>query len=208
MLITRTHLKTAAMALFVTAALAGCGDSDDVASTPTTASTPASTPPVTFEQEPAADPSKPASKKDAAWAEKLCTAMVGRVSAIRPPTVAASSPEATLKSLTGFFTSVVEEQGSQLSTLEDIGPPPEAKAKQEWQKTVDELRSVRKDVSGVVDGLEESSATSEAEVTKLIASLQTQLATLGSYRGPIKSLYASKTVGQALLAEPACEKVS
>lgn len=212
-MITRTTLKSAAAALFLTAALTGCGDSsDDQAAAPatsaTTATTPGTTPDVTFEQQPQADPSKPAGKKETAWAAKLCTALVGSVESVKPPTVAASTPEATLKSLTTFFESVVDQQDVQLKTLEDVGPPPTNKAEGEWQKAIDQLKSIRGDVNGVVDGLKGSKATSEADITKLITSLQGQLKSLGSYSGPIKELFASETVGQALLAEPACQKVA
>ena len=134
--------------------------------------------------------------------------MVGRVSAIKPPSVDTSSPEATLASLTAFFTDVVKEQGSQLKTLQDVGPPPGNKAEKEWRKSIDELRGVQDDVSKVVSDLKGTSAANEEDVSAIIAKLGTQMKSLSSYGGPVAALFGNATIGPALKSEPACDKVS
>ncbi|MDO9354557.1 MAG: hypothetical protein Q7T55_12730 [Solirubrobacteraceae bacterium] len=212
--------KSAVAAIIAAAALSGCGDSDkDVAVAPggtsaesatatTGGTTPAGTSPVQFEGRPKADLSKPVGKKEGTWAKQLCTALSGKASAIKPPQVDTTSPEATLTSLRTFFGDVVDEQESQLKTLESVGPPPGDQATSEWKKAVQKLRDVRGDVNDVVADLKDAKATNATQVQSIITDLGKQLKSLSDYGGPIPALFSNDTIGPALGKEPSCERFS
>lgn len=199
----------AVVALLAATAIAGCGSdsSDDQAVAPAPVATaPAATSPG---DAPAATTATSVSDSpETSWANKLCTQLAGKAKPITPPNVQATTPEDTQKSLVTFFTSVVDQLGSQIETIESVGPPPGAKPTQEWEKAVASLRDIRKEVAKVTRGVKRANPTNAAELQKVIGNLGEQMKSLSTYEGPVKDLAQNKTLSPALEAEPACQKVS
>lgn len=214
MSITKTK-RMAAAALFATAAFAGCGgdsSDDQSASTPpvaattaeqgTTAATQATSP--EEEQARAAIATTP----EGTWASRTCKAIAGKAEELTPPKVDNNSPEATQKGLVTFFTDVVDQLGSQINTLEDVGPPPGAKLESEWKKALSQLRGVRKDVAKAVRGVKSADAKTPEDIQAVVTDLGTQLQKMATYEGPVAELKKNETLKPALEAEPTCAKVS
>lgn len=199
---TRSNMKMAAAALLATAALAGCGGSDDPEPVAPGAAAPTSTSGGQTAATTNADP------QQVSWAKQLCTAIASENKPITPPDVNGSSPDGTQKSLVTFFGSVVDQLGGQIETIEKVGPPPGASAKSEWEDATKELRKVRKDVAKLVRNIKAENPKNAKDVQSLLTNLGKQMSALSSYQGPIAELSKSKELGAALAAEPTCASAS
>lgn len=218
---TITNKKMVAVAFLAAATIAGCGDSSDddqgsaaatspaVAATTAPAGTTASTPDTSGATEATAEQEKIAKSPEGTWASRTCKAMAGKAKELQPPQVDTASPAGTQKSLATFFSSVVDQLGDQINTLEDVGPPPGGgKQESEWKSAVSDLRDVRKDVAKGVRNVKSADADNAKEIQSVIDDLGKQLGAMATYEGPIAELKKNATLGPALEAEPTCQQVS
>lgn len=206
--------KMAAVALLATVALAGCGSEDEPIAATTAPAAVATTPAAVAGSKPAVEEAAAEDSKDkpkpkqAAWANKLCTAMAGEVSEVTPPNMNAGSPAAVQQSLVTFFNDITTQLGTQIATIEKVGPPSESKLAAEWKKSVSDLGDVRKEVSQVADNIEEATPKTDKELAALVQDLGTQMKSLGEYQGALADLSSNPALGAAIEAEPACAKIS
>jgi hypothetical protein len=197
--------KTMALvALCATTALAGCGSKDKDTPTPTAAAStptfPADTPTPTGPSPADAPGASPTVK----WAKATCAKLVGAQKAVQPPQVSPSTPDDTKKSLTTFFGQLSDQLGAQADVLKEAGAPPGPNGRKAYAAALAKLAVVQAKVDKVQAQVKSSDAGSEKEMQVLIASLGKTLESMASYEGPISELMATRSLGDALSAEPAC----
>jgi hypothetical protein len=210
----RTKMNIAVIAAVSAVALAGCGSSSDGGSP--SANAPAATSQVAGTQSTTATttgstPASTTAKVDspqATWANQLCSAMTGKIKPIQPPSVQATSPADTQKSLVKFIDNIVTAEGEQLQTLKAVGAPPGANAKSDWKGAVKRLRTIRKKLVKVENGLKSTNPTNAKQLQAGIADLGKKLKVLATYQGPVVDLSTSKAIGKAVTADPGCQALA
>ncbi len=119
--------------------LGGCGDEKG------SESGSATTPPAVADTATPSSPS-PADQAGASgtekWAKAVCTKLASSTTALQPPTVEGTTPEATKASLTAFFSQLSTQLGNQQKALEEVGPPPGPNGKREYERAVRQLGRV------------------------------------------------------------------
>lgn len=214
--------RAAAAVLAATAALAGCGGSDepeqkaDAAPAGTTIPQAPSQVATTEEQKKEAKAKEAALAKEVsekgseerAWAKELCSAMSNASKPLTPPNVGADEVDTTQRSLTRFFSQAQDQLGVQIKTLESVGAPPNNRASTEWQQAVGGLKTIRQQLGVVQKSVAAAKLENQKDLETFTTDLGRQMEALSNYPGPIAILSPNPEIGPALQAEPGCRKLS
>ncbi len=202
-----TNTRRSALALLATAGLlAGCGgdDSKDNAAVPatnpagTTAEVAATTPIPTPDEKAKKELASPTGK----WATSVCNGLAKNSLEVQPPNVNPADPGSTRDSLIGFFDSVSKQLNGQVKVLQDAGDPPAGR--KTYNKAIDKLEQIEERVSALGSKVKKSDATSEKDISLIVADLGKDMTDLSGYGGPIVDLTKNSDLKRVLAAEPAC----
>jgi hypothetical protein len=192
----------AVAALCVATGLAGCGGDDTPKATSTSpagVATPTPTPPSPADAANATPTQK--------WAKATCDKLASGMTALQPPEIQGTSPEATKASLVTFFGQLSDQLGKQATILGEVGPPPGPNAQREYKKALAKLDVVQGKLDKVVGRVKASDAGTKKEVDSLVVDLGESLKVMASYDGPIAQLTTTRSLGAALSAEPGCSSL-
>jgi hypothetical protein len=202
-----TNIRRSAVALVATAGLlAGCGDSDTDPVGSTTDAPAATTAAVTATPIPtlSAKDKKELASPNGKWATSVCNGLVKGTLELQPPNVDPANPASTRTSLISFFKQVGDQLEGQVKVLKDAGKPPTGI--DTYKSSIRRLEKIKRSVRELGENVEESNATSEADITAVVAGLGKQMNALSSYGGPVVDLSKNKDLAKVLSAEPACAK--
>lgn len=207
--------------------IAGCGGGSDTttqANAPVTQPTTAA-PATTTTPPPTTSPSKgkkggKSSSKDKAggstgastptaaeskWARDVCTAMSSQVQTLQPPAVNPQDPKASVDSLVKFLADVEEQIGTQRDAIAKVGAPPIEGAGKAYDRVLERLDAVRKQVAGVRSDLGKADPKDGQEMMKIFSRLGKQLQDFATYKGPVADLVGRNgKIAHAIAGEQAC----
>ncbi|MEH3054063.1 MAG: hypothetical protein PGN13_08685 [Patulibacter minatonensis] len=183
--------------------LAACGDDDKGGGATATATAVAEVQQTSI---PTTPPAKVDPKK-ASWASKFCVALAPGNKDITPPNMQGTSPADTQASIVTFFTTVSDQQQLQLKAIDQVGAPPGSRAKRDWRKADGRLEDINKTIEGLVTDVKAQDAKTPEDVQKLVTQLGKTLKEFGTYGGVVADLASSKSLGDAIKADPGCKSL-
>lgn len=203
-----TNTRRSALALLATVGLlAGCGGDDstpDANVDPTDAAATTAQVAETPVPTPDAKEKKKLDTPTGKWATNVCNGLAKNALELQPPDVDPASPESTRDSLIKFFEAVGTQLDGQLEVLEDAGDPPAGR--KTYANAIEALEDMSKSVDKLGNKVAESKATSESDISLIVAELGKDMTSLSSYQGPVVDLTKNSDLKAVLAAEPSCAK--
>lgn len=139
------------------------------------------------------------------WARDVCTAMSSQVQTLQPPSVNPQDPKASVDSLVKFLAEVEDQIGTQRNAIAKVGAPPIEGAGKAYDRVLERLDGVRKQVAGVRSDLGKADPKDGQQMMKIFTELGKQLQGFASYKGPVADLVGRNgKIAHAIAGEQAC----
>ncbi len=139
------------------------------------------------------------------WARDVCTAMSSQVQTLQPPSVNPQDPKASVDSLVKFLAEVEDQIGTQRDAIAKVGAPPIEGAGHAYERVLERLDAVRKQVAGVRSDLGKADPKDGQEMMKIFSRLGKQMQDFASYKGPVADLVGRNgKIAHAIAGEQAC----
>jgi hypothetical protein len=143
-----------------------------------------------------------------AWAEKVCQAVEGDITALgKTPDVDMSDPQKTKDGMVDYLGKFSTTLDHMAGAIKGAGDPPVSGAKGDVDKLVSELQTAKQTVDTAKDNLAKTDVSDPASFQAAFAKIGEDMGSLSNLDDPTKNLESNQQLKDAFDKAPTCKKL-